>query len=389
MYSTLFKGLATTTLIALTTITLSVAPISHTAQEQDDSRERVVKMISINNSPVAVTDVRIGESSITSKKQITLTRPVGQWAEFRSKANEDWLSNVGFTLRNVSERPIVAITAELLINHPGIDLPVSLPLTPSSPVPAFLNKQVEANPKFKKLMPGEEIDYQLGSAALGVWEGALKRFKTNGAASVVELNILRVQFDRDTSWSSGEIFRRNPANPSEWIPERKTGNGKRRAALTNAAHARGSVSRAANTTQTGGCRNSSNDTLFDCWSNTEPCEGIDQNVGTDFGGYRLLDSYDRAQFSFVFLSQPVDVRQLSDARRTRMSKKISQNNHALLTCQVGRAHIKKIFSDKLWSSSTEKLRASLSSTQQLIDKVYLLILCCARRQFAGRGSQRI
>jgi hypothetical protein len=208
-------------------------------------------------------------------------------------ANEDWLSRVAFTIRNVSERPIVAITAELLISHPGIDLPVSLPLTASSPVPAFLNKEVEANPKFKKLMPGEEIYYQLGPSALAVWDSALKRFKTSGAASVVELNILRVQFDRDTSWSGGEIFHRNPNNPSEWVPERRTGNGKRGVGLTYAAHARGpfSVAVSANAIQTGGCRNSSNDLAFDCTSTVQPCQGSEESVGNEFGGYKLIDAY--------------------------------------------------------------------------------------------------
>jgi hypothetical protein len=42
MYSSFFKGLATTTVIALSTITLSVVPLHHTALKQDDSKERVV-----------------------------------------------------------------------------------------------------------------------------------------------------------------------------------------------------------------------------------------------------------------------------------------------------------------------------------------------------------
>lgn len=293
MYSTFIKGVATTSLIALSTITFSVFPIHHTAVKQDDPKERVVKLISISNSPVEVTDVRIGGSSIADKKQITITRQIGQWAEFKSTANEEWLSQIAFTIKNVSKRPIVALTAELLIDHPGIDLPVCLPLSSGSSVPAFLNREVEANPKFKKLMPGEEIDYQLSPAALKVWEGALKRFKTSGAASVVELNILRVQFDRDTSWSGGEIFRRNPDIPSEWIPERRTGKGNRRSPLTHAAHARGRVSDAASAdlVQTGGCRNSTNDVTFDCTSTVQPCQGTDEGVGNEFGGYRLFDFY--------------------------------------------------------------------------------------------------
>jgi len=291
MYSTFLKSLALTTVIALSPITSSFVPTP--TLKQDDSKERVVKMVSISNSPVQVTDVRIGETSITSKKQITISRQVGQWAEFKSLAKEDWMSQVAFTVKNVSKRPIVAITAELLISHPGIDLPVSLPLAPCSPVPAFLNKENQANTKFKKLMPGEEIDYQLAPAALVVWEGALKRFNTSGAASVVELNIERVQFDRDTSWSSGEIFRRNPDNPAEWVPERRTGSGRRKAGLTNTAHARKPVNSDAlvNASQTGGCRNSSNDVAFNCTSTVTPCQGTDENVGNEFGGYRLLDFY--------------------------------------------------------------------------------------------------
>jgi hypothetical protein len=291
MYSLLFKGLATTALVGVSMVALTVNQTNQRAIKQDDPKERVVKIVSISNSPVEVTDVRIGESSITSRKQVMDTRQIGQWTEFKSKTNEEWLRSVAFTLRNVSERPIVALTAELFIDHPGIDLPVSLPLTPSKSLPAFLNKDIEAKPNRELLMPAEEIDYQLAPSALAIWEGALKRFKTSGAPSVIELNILRVQFDRDTSWSGGEIFHRNPNKPSEWVPERRVGKAKNGAGLRKAAHASASAFQG-----TGGCRNSSNDVLFNCFCPLgDPilcgCQGVDETTGDEFGSYKLVDVY--------------------------------------------------------------------------------------------------
>lgn len=295
MHSLLFKCLLTTVVIVVSIVILSVSPIhSQAVRNNDDSKERVVKIILINNSPIEVTDVRIRESSITSKKHITARRHIGEWVEFKSMANEDWLSSLVFTIRNVSEGPIVAITAELQIDHAGIDLPVSLPLTPGKALPAFLNKEHEAESNLKSLMPGEEITYHLGPQALRIWAEALNRFKTSGSASVVELNILRVQFDRDTSWSNGEIFFRNPGKPSEWVPERRTKNRKIRVGLAKAAHERApaSVRISFSATQgTGGCRNSSNDVLFHCFFETVECDGIDQTVGNEFGSFNLIDAY--------------------------------------------------------------------------------------------------
>ena len=291
MYLTLFKSLAVTSVIAVTMIT-SVLPTHRRVLKQDNPQERVVRMIDIRNSPVKLTDVRIGDVSIAGKKQITATRQIGDWVEFNSVANADWLASIAFTLKNSSERPIVALNAELQIEHPGIGVPVSLPLTPSNPLPAFLNKEQEIRTDLKTLMPGEEVNYHLSSRVLGMWEAALTRFNTSGSPSVVELNILRVQFDSNTGWSGGETFIRNPANPSNWVPERRIGNRKNKEASTKAAHARAPrrVSPSAAAAQSGGCRNSSDDLLFNCFSMTEPCQGLDQNIGNDFGPYKLVQT---------------------------------------------------------------------------------------------------
>lgn len=197
---------------------------SHTLNGLQEQRaERLIKMTSIRNAPISLVNAKVSNTEINNRERVTASAQIAEWKEWRFEAGNDWLSNLQFTFKNVSDRPLSAITIELFIIHPGLPAPLSVPLSPNRRIPLFLDREMEAAAKaanMETLLPKEEVTYSLRPATIDLITAQLNRAGASGPVKEVELAPGRIQFDYDTSWHDGLIFRRDAANPNQWRPEK-------------------------------------------------------------------------------------------------------------------------------------------------------------------------
>lgn len=122
--------------------------------------ERLIKMTSIRNAPVSLLNAKVANTEIKGREKVTNSARIAEWKEWRFEEGNDWLNNLQFTFKNVSGKPLVAVTIELLISHTGLPAPLSVPLSPNRHIPAFLSREMEAAAKAAKLetlLPNEEV----------------------------------------------------------------------------------------------------------------------------------------------------------------------------------------------------------------------------------------
>ncbi len=215
-----FAGLVVCLVLAMTN-SASVSTGSNTEGEktgQGQSAERVIKWISYQNAPLALTDVRLAGESIKDKATVTTTRRIAQWKELKVDGSDTWLRDLSFTFKNVSGRRIAALTVTCVVRHPELELPLGLPLRPSKRVPHLLLREM---PKLEDLGPNEELTYSFHELELSGIDQLLNRAGARTEVRNIEVDLERVQFDYDTVWDDGLLFHPDPNNPRRWLPEKR------------------------------------------------------------------------------------------------------------------------------------------------------------------------
>src|SRR5438132_8307489 len=74
------------------------------------------------NEPLALVDLLIRQNSVKSGIRFKSKDNISQWAldNVRFKEKEDWFKNVKIRLKNVSDRPIYGVDADLYLKHPSM-----------------------------------------------------------------------------------------------------------------------------------------------------------------------------------------------------------------------------------------------------------------------------
>jgi len=121
--------------------------------------------------------------------------------------NDDWLKNLSFRVRNISNKRILGFSAYLYL-RPG-DAPRMFSATlvgPSGPLESAV------------LEPGEHINVLVNEQELNDTFMNLRAYGGDPAQATVSLSIEMVAFDDGIMWRRGKLIKKDPANPNRWIP---------------------------------------------------------------------------------------------------------------------------------------------------------------------------
>ena len=134
-------------------------------------------------------------------------------------ADDDWLTALTFRVKNVSDRAISYVAIRLRVpaasdrknKFSEFIGPYSYGCTPVAPC------RPDTTGSHKEIAPGETQE-------VAVLEGTYKNFTAvltqHGASTPVvsaEYDIDSIFFDRDTTWSRGYLFRRDPLRPNTYL----------------------------------------------------------------------------------------------------------------------------------------------------------------------------
>ncbi len=176
------------------------------AQESEKSIEIEKLLNTPVATPVALLDVSVSGRSVRGNSKLKSKGKKHEIEEIKFKAGDNWLKGLGATLQNISDKPIVWIKIELWIEHPALERPVVAHLTQS-----FTQRGSVA-----PLQPGSSValamDEQHHDQVIGILRGKNK----NIIVDSVYLTIAWVEFADGTAWRLGQLFRRNPSNPTRW-----------------------------------------------------------------------------------------------------------------------------------------------------------------------------
>jgi hypothetical protein len=168
-------------------------------------QDRVLKKKDWSNEPIAITKVKV------KGKPITL-------GETHS-GDDDWFRGLSVDIKNISKKTIVFV-----------DLAITFPPTEGSKgehaasdhllygnYPPLPGESFTLHPDQPSLLPGDEATLLLTD-----YEGTREFLNKVGkpqSIKEIEISILDVIFEDGTKFSGGQIWKRDPNNPTIWIPE--------------------------------------------------------------------------------------------------------------------------------------------------------------------------
>jgi hypothetical protein len=169
------------------------------ASEIKDRQVRPAFDLSSIQMPVEIVSIKLNGKEIQPGEKI--------------QGNDDWLQGLGFTLKNISEKPIAYVNVILLFPQPngfvgyslayGVDSSNGSPRLATSPPP---------------ILPGANIYLSLSKDK---YPGFLRILDLGGAARSFDtapyyLDKVCFEGEPDLLWSGGMIKRRDPNNPTEF-----------------------------------------------------------------------------------------------------------------------------------------------------------------------------
>src|SRR5438105_11916258 len=160
------------------------------------------------NEPLELVGLQIRQNSVKNGIRFKSKDSISQWGldNVRFKEKEDWFKNVKIRLKNVSDRPIYGVDADLYLKHPSMRMlfGISLKTTPS--------RDLRKHP----LQPGDEIDFEVSEASLNDAMTTMIQYGVDPSQAPVSLSVDSAIFSDDLQWSRGKLLRRDPNNPNKW-----------------------------------------------------------------------------------------------------------------------------------------------------------------------------
>ena len=195
------------TLTRLASALLLVGTLTRLSGQAQEPRHRVISQVPVEagrQSPIQVVSVKFKGEAVEPGRQFL--------------AGDDWLVDLTFRVKNVSDRPITYVSIGLRVPAAAgrknkfsefvgpyrYGCPPGFPCLP------------EATRLQKEIMPGETQDVVV---AEGAYKNLTAALAQNGASTPIvaaEYDIDSVVFDADTRWSRGFLFRRDPLEPNTY-----------------------------------------------------------------------------------------------------------------------------------------------------------------------------
>ena len=202
-------------------VTLLIKGISNPATAHTPNREsiqegeRLLNIERYPNEPFELVDLRVGLSSlkggIKSKFKDHRSQVGVDDVKFRDK--EDWPKHVKIRLRNISGRPIYAMSASLYFQH----------YSPRMAFEVTLHRAKKRDLKKEPLQPNDEIDLEVNQDSFNKAITQIMQYGLNSNDLTVLLAVNSALFSDDFGWFGGSFMRRDPHNRQKWDAVDKNG----------------------------------------------------------------------------------------------------------------------------------------------------------------------
>lgn len=168
---------------------------------------RTLKNKKWKDEPLEITDLMVKERKVKFKEKLI--------------DNNDWFRNLKIGVKNISGKMIVFIDIALTF-------PANEAVTQDAPAndhliygqyPVMPGEIAILHPDEPPLRPGEKTILVLKD-----YEGTrefLNQASKSQVIEEIEVGISEVVFEDGTKWSRGDMYKRNPNAPDEWLPVRK------------------------------------------------------------------------------------------------------------------------------------------------------------------------
>ncbi|MEO8650082.1 MAG: hypothetical protein ABI539_13035 [Acidobacteriota bacterium] len=150
-----------------------------------------------SNCPIVIVSRKLGNSAFERQKRVS--------------GNDDWLKNLRFGVKNVSNKTIVYFNIDLVI-------PKQRQLPAFLPVGIFFGNRyapVVANPSDLILAPDEIGEVGVSTSEISYWNMELEKYGVEDF-NLVTLDIREIHFADGTGWKLGIPLQQDPDNPKIW-----------------------------------------------------------------------------------------------------------------------------------------------------------------------------
>lgn len=175
-----------------------VAWLGVAAQPQETAR--TLEKVPLKNEPVEIAEAKVGSKSVSLGQSFI--------------ANNDWLSDLSFKVKNLSAKPIVRIEVELqfpevAFHKGGFVLSIHYGQVPDLP---------DSGPKEQvPVEPNETVQMQLDSDTHGGLKSILTANGRTFGVTKARVRFSMIIFADGTAWRNGFLLDRDPNNPRRWI----------------------------------------------------------------------------------------------------------------------------------------------------------------------------
>jgi hypothetical protein len=177
-------------------------------------KERAILIEKHANAPVEFDDISLSGKSLKGRLKTMKKNSRAELQEMKINAADNWIKDIHISIRNVSDKPITAVSLEWWITHPALDMPLVVKMSRNLRAtgrPMAMNEMT--------LIESRENGYQWATAKIKDKDSA-------GSITTATLKIGQVAFEDGTRWARGALYRQNPADPKHWIKIKTTEPGK-------------------------------------------------------------------------------------------------------------------------------------------------------------------
>jgi len=195
------------TLIALFAVGFMFASSKVASKRVSQEPEKSLDIERHLNEPLELVDLKVSEQSVKGKIQVKRRRRNGEGfdtVKFQDK--DEWYRRVKVRVRNISDKPVLKITAYLYIKPPTGTPLYSIELTPSR----------QLNPE--ALQPGGEVELTVTDQSWNRTSEILNQYGVDANLSELFFSVDIVGFNNGTLWFRGNLVRPDPNDPMREIP---------------------------------------------------------------------------------------------------------------------------------------------------------------------------
>jgi hypothetical protein len=209
-----------TLLITFVCATIALASLVGAQKAQIQEPERSLDVERYPNEPLELVDVQVRQQSVKQGIKFKSKDNTSKWGldNVKFKERDDWFKQIRIKLKNVADKPIYGITAQLFFKDVGLRklFAVEFSETPS--------RNFQTNP----LQPNEEVDFQLSVTSLNEALIRMARDGVNPLLVPISVSVDNALFGDDLMWSRGNLLQRDRSKPGpSWrtIPKDRNRNG--------------------------------------------------------------------------------------------------------------------------------------------------------------------